>query len=385
MGDMLAIRGGGAVWFASNSVRHPGEVQHVERHEAVTGDTTERLACTHIGIDQVADRQAVTLSRPDGVWGAEMGVNAAGVVVSHKAVHSRRVMKKGAALLGMDLVRLGLERSSSAHEAAAIIIHLLETHGQGGPAGWRGRGHRHDSNFLIADAAEILVLETCGREWRLDRVRNHAAISNAYSLEGPVTMASEGAPTDGFGADDEAWLRRHFGRATARRAAALTRLEGLETPGFQGLAAILRHHDRGDGFTPGSKRDLCQHHGGFLRQDHAVNAMLARLAPDAPPAIAITATKTPCISLFRPITFDASASLLDPALWAQGAARHDALARDPAAREQMRNRIAAAETHILTALEAGRADIAETLVAAWDEHDLAVGGREPDAPTVAAD
>lgn len=370
MCDTLALRGAGANWLAKNSDREPGEVQRVERHAAVSGDPVERLQCTYLEIDQVPDRQAVILSRPDWMWGAEMGVNAAGVAIGNEAVFSRRVLKRGEALLGMDLVRLGLERGTSAHEAAAVIIHLLETHGQGGPAGWQDKRFRYDNSFLIADPVEILVLETCGREWRLDRVKTRAALSNAYSLEGPVTMASAGAPADGFAATRETWLKPTFGRARERRACSLAALEDLERPSLEGLAAILRRHHRGDGFTRGSNRDLCLHHGGLLRPSHTTNSMLVRLAPGQAPGLVMTGTKTPCISLYRPIGFDGPSSLLAEDLWQRGAVQHDGLARDPAARVHLRNRIAAAEARILPLVEAGRSDLAEVLVEAWDDHDL---------------
>ena len=101
--------------------------------------------------------------------------------------------------------------------------------------------------------------------------------------------------------------------------------------------------------------------------------MLVRLAPGMSPAIAMTGSKTPCISLYRPVGFDGPSSLLSEGLWEAGAIRHDALARDASARTQMRNRIAAAEVHILPAIEAGRPDVAEALVTAWDDHGLAAG------------
>lgn len=392
MCDTLALRKAGAVWFAKNSDREPGEVQRVERHAAVHDDPAEKLACTHIEIDQVPDRQAVILARPDWMWGAEMGVNGAGVVIGNEAIFSRKVLTHGAALLGMDLVRLGLERGGSAHESAAIIIHLLETHGQGGPAGWRDKGFRYDNSFLIADAAEILVLETCGRDWRLERVKSHAAISNAYALEGPVTMASDGAPSEGFMVSDETWLKPGLGRARERRACAMAELEALDAPGFAALARIMRRHDRGDGFEGGSNRDLCLHHGrgllaGLFRPSHTTNSMLVRLAPGVPPAIALTGTKTPCISLYRPIGFEGPSSLLSPDLWESGAAHHERMAADSDARERVRSRIAAAEAHIFSAIEAGRHDVAEALIAAWDDHGLAEaeaegsGRTDTDAPS----
>lgn len=370
MCDTLAIRSGASVFFAKNSDREPKEAQRVERHAAVTGDTAKTVRCTHIEIDQVPDRQATILCRPDWMWGAEMGANAAGVVVGNEAVFSKQVMRRGAALLGMDLVRLALERGSTAHEAAGTIIHLLETHGQGGPAGFKDKLFRYDNSFLIADARDILVLETCGREWRLQRVADRASISNTYSLTGPVTMQSEGAPEDGFGAKDETWLMRTFGKARERQACTMAGLEAMAEPGLVPMAALLRSHDRGTGFEKGSNRDVCLHAGGLLRPHATTNSMLAMLTQGEPPRLAFTGTMTPCVSLFRPAGFEGEWSVFDPTLWERGAEQSRRLAGDREARQSVQARITAAEHRVLAMIEAGRADVAEELVRAWDAHEL---------------
>jgi hypothetical protein len=59
-------------------------------------------------------------------------------------MHSHIPAVRRPALIGMDLVRLGLERSDSAASALNVIISLLEQHGQGGNCGLHGRLYYHN-------------------------------------------------------------------------------------------------------------------------------------------------------------------------------------------------------------------------------------------------
>ena len=71
-------------------------------------------------------------------------------------------------LIGMDLVRLGLERGRTAREALEVMATLLETYGQGGAAFGPGEAGYHNG-FLIADPDEAWVLQTSNRRWAARR------------------------------------------------------------------------------------------------------------------------------------------------------------------------------------------------------------------------
>src|SRR4029077_18802376 len=94
-------------------------------------------------------------------------------------------------LLGMDLIRLGLERGATAREALDVMAALLEEHGQGGsPRHNDPRAACYDSSFILADPAEAWVLETSGRDWVARRVDGVYSISNVPSLGTAFETAS---------------------------------------------------------------------------------------------------------------------------------------------------------------------------------------------------
>ncbi len=366
MCDTFAIKRGGAVWFAKNADREPEEVQRVEVHGAVAGDSASRLRCTYIEIDQVPDRRADILSRPQWMWGAEMGVNDAGVAIGNEAVFSNRVLKKGEALLGMDLVRLGLERASSAGDAVEIMTGLLERHGQGGPAGYRDKKFRYDSSFLVADAHRILVLETAGRRWAVKDAGEGWSISNTYSLRADYDRACDAFAGD-FKRRHESPLMPMLACAADRRAATMM---GVTAAGaalsLRTLASLLRRHSKGDGFEHGSNRDVCMHEGGILRPHASTASMIVRIAPDAPPRAAITGTIQPCISLFKPVGFEsAGRGPFGDGLFEAGLAVHKRAKGDALFRQSLRASIEAVEPEILDATQAGEIARAAALASHW--------------------
>ena len=181
----------GATLFAKNSDRPPDELQHIEwvpsrlDHASPSGG----LFVTYIEIEPSPDpTHGCLLSSPAWCWGAEMGVNDAGVAIGNEAIYTTLDPRSAPpALIGMDLVRLGLERADSATDAVAIMTELLQRYGQGGsghdPAG-RSGSKPYWSSFIVADVDTAFVIETSGREWMVEPVREVRAISEPVCLFG---------------------------------------------------------------------------------------------------------------------------------------------------------------------------------------------------------
>ncbi len=172
---------GGSTLFAKNSDRPPDEAQRIEAYPARRDEG--RLRATHIEIDpHPGETVGFVGSRPWWLWGVEHGVNDAGVAIGNETIFTRDDPRRAPpALVGMDLVRLGLERSTSAAGAVEVVTGLLERYGQGGPCHWPDR-HPYWSSFLVADPSDAWVVETSGREWEAERVERTRAISNRTTI-----------------------------------------------------------------------------------------------------------------------------------------------------------------------------------------------------------
>jgi len=117
------VTAGECMILAKNSDREPNEAQNITFVPAMTHPPKSILRCTYIDIPQVEHTHAVLLSRPYWMFGGEMGVNEYGVAIGNEAVFTKEPYhKKNNALLGMDILRIALERSISAKQAWNIII-----------------------------------------------------------------------------------------------------------------------------------------------------------------------------------------------------------------------------------------------------------------------
>ncbi|MCW5982401.1 MAG: C69 family dipeptidase [Bryobacteraceae bacterium] len=176
----------GSVILAKNSDRPPMEAQPLVQMPARRHKPGETVKCTYIEVPQAAETYEHLGSKIWWAFGYEHGMNEHGVAIGNEAVWSKEPYQWGDGLLGMDLVRLGLERGKTAHEALRVITALLEKYGQSGDAeheGEWGKANYHNS-FLIADPKEAWVLETAGRYWVAKRVKHGVySISNIYSIE----------------------------------------------------------------------------------------------------------------------------------------------------------------------------------------------------------
>lgn len=286
--------GGDGVMFAKNSDRDANESQVLEWHPAaVHADGTE-LQCTWTRIAQAPRTRAVLLSRPWWIWGAEMGANDAGVVIGNEAVFTTS-HEDGAGLIGMDLVRLALERADDAEGAVEVIVTLLERHGQGGPCSHEHPRFSYDNSFLVADPEGAIVVETAGRSWATERVAR------------PGRSISNGLTIPGFASAHGDRLRTAASSCVARRARTTDALGA--TAGPRDLAAALRDHGAGAGRRPrysplnGAMSAPCVHAGGSVANSQTTGSWISDLRGPAPRHWA-TATAAPCTAIFLPVRVD---------------------------------------------------------------------------------
>ena len=170
----------GATLFAKNSDRNENECQPFVQAPASFHAPGSTVRCTHVEIPQVAETYAAMGHSPWWVYGFEHGVNEHAVAIGNETVFSREPIEEQPGLIGMDLVRLGLERGRTAREALEVMATLIEVHGQGGAALGPGKSGYHNG-FLIADPDEAWVLQTSNRRWAARHIRRDA-ISNHISL-----------------------------------------------------------------------------------------------------------------------------------------------------------------------------------------------------------
>jgi secernin len=175
-----------SVILSKNSDRPPMEAQVLVQYARQQHSSGEMVKCTYISIPQVAETYEHIGSKLWWAFGYEEGMNEYGVAIGNEAVFSKEPLQWGDGLLGMDLLRLGLERGKTAYEALHVMIALLEKYGQSGdcerPGEW-GKANYHNS-YILADPHEAWVFETAGRYWAAKRITNGVySISNIYSIE----------------------------------------------------------------------------------------------------------------------------------------------------------------------------------------------------------
>jgi len=306
----------GRVIVGKNSDRDPSEPNNVRYYPAGKHQPDAQLQCTYITIPQVAETHAILLLQPSWIWGGEYGVNSFGVTIGNEALFSAQ-LPKSPALLGMDLLRLGLERSKTAFEALQVIIQLLETHGQGGNCGFTSQFY-YNNAFLIADRKEAYILETHFRDWAWKRVKDFAVISNIYSIQDDWNEISPRLQSTRSSSKSKRFNFSSFSDITHTTASqACHRRETIQkfisaNDKFEVSHAmkILRSHTKQD-YDPKAKcfeQSVCMHYAGYVRRGQTTGSMIAHLSlalddPSIPllDTIWTTGTSAPCISSYKPI------------------------------------------------------------------------------------
>ena len=351
MCDTLCALGPGGALFGKNSDRPSTEVQLIQAYARRAGGgelRTQYLTLPDKGA------HALIGAQPEWLWGFEHGVNEHRVAIGNeKLFTARNPNDEPAALIGMDLVRLGLERGGAADEALDAMTALLAEHGQGGVCD-QTTGESYFSSFIIADPRSAWVLETSGRSWVAAPVDRSAAISNRITLRTEWTRSSAdiepGTDFDTF--RHPAAPTGHADRRLAASRACLASAAGGTPLSPADFAAHLRDHGTGpwgipgadgpvepppDEFGPdGTGVTVCMHLRGF---QNTTSSMIAQLpADDAAPLRAWIAPGNPCVAVFVPVFPPAAipAELADAGVWRRFAALRERVEADAGALPEIR-------------------------------------------------
>jgi len=336
--DTFAVVGeaaGDMTLVGKNSDRPARECQVLRRHPVRRGSGRLRLA--YVDIPDVAETVPHLGSSPYWCWGHEMGSNVHGVTIGNEALFTRDWAAAVAAceageepepgILGMELVRLGLERADTAERAVVVITDLVEQYGQWG-AGVVGKNRpeaAYDNSFLVADGTAVFVVETTGRDWAVRRVD-----------EGPVAISNEPTIRDDWTSLSPLLQKRAAAAGWARSdgrldvAAAITdpgtplqishiRLQrsrhllaeavDRQEVGFGAARRILSDHYEGT-FLAGpafnaARPDfltLCMHaHPAGFTWGNTAASMVTRIPAGGPPLMWWNAV-TPCTGVYVPVS-----------------------------------------------------------------------------------
>ena len=182
----------GSTVFAKNSDRPSDECQPLVQCDRSEHPARAEVPCQFVSIPQVPVTYRHVGSKPHWCWGYEHGFNEHQVVIGNEALHSKLEPAEEPRLIGMELIRLGLERARTAAEAVEVMTDLVSRVGQGEFVN-DGDVRTYDNGYVVADPTEAYVIETCGRHWAVAQVQNWTAISNVYSLGTDWDRVSTGA------------------------------------------------------------------------------------------------------------------------------------------------------------------------------------------------
>lgn len=299
---------GNCVIFGKNSDRPSDEVQEVVYVPASDHPVPCKLKCTYIEIDQVPHTYATILSKPSWMWGAEMGANEYSVCIGNEAVWTKLNDDSDSVekLLGMDLLRLGLERAKTALEALNVIVSLIDTYGMGGNCSDTLQDFTYHNSFLIADPEEVWILECAGTIWAAEKLTNGVRnISNELSIGTKIDLKCDNL--EEFAKEKRFW-NQSKGPLNFKCAFGLE--EDEESYRYKcGKKLLLQfskngHFKETDMFNVlrDKRSGICMSSGSFVSTGSQVS-VLRKPESGIPSCHWFTATPDPIHSVFKPFIF----------------------------------------------------------------------------------
>lgn len=312
---------GGQVVFAKNSDRPQDECQPLVMRPRASHRAGEAFQCQFLSVPQAGTTWRHVGSRPWWCVGYEHGFNEHQVVIGNEALPSRLGSVKEPKLVGMEVLRLALERARSAGDAVDVITGLVDTHGQGkfeNAAGVR----TYDNIYLCADPREAYVVECVGHEWALKRVQRFGSISNVGMIGRDADRVSKGAKSlatreglyelgfgSGFSFADAFADRESSSSGTARQCRSFALL-GKVVGGIDAhtmMATVSDHSDGADPDEPWAEDvrgpvSLCVHRRTAENPGSTAASLVADLCADGSRLpVYWCGLYSPCMTLFYPV------------------------------------------------------------------------------------
>jgi secernin len=316
-GDMVAALGratsDGITLFGSNCRRRGGQSLALHRGAGRAHAPEECIETGGGVLPQARETHTAVGVQTRGEWGYHHGVNVHGVAAGCTRLRTRLASPQSG-LRGPDIVRLMLERAQTARQALDLATDFIRRHGQGAACS----GEIGDNAFLVADAAEAFVLETAGRHWAYQEVRQVRAVSDTCTVRqdwdgvapGLAGLAIDSGwwPGDGSKVDfagvaaptQAADAMRRWGRATFL----LEEQNGYIDLSF--IRRMLSDHYEGcpDEADPVLSRKgpspLCLH-GNSMDGVATGTSLIVQLGSADPKRIAWFCPGPPCIGVYLPV------------------------------------------------------------------------------------
>ena len=291
MSDML-LKMGQNIIFAGNVDRNANEPNLV------------------INVPATEKTNAMLLYKSEGSFGANMGVNSHGVVIGVANAFIRFFGFRSKKITGQSLLRLALENTNNAKDAAKYIASVVAGQEKSGNMGF---------SFLISDREEAYQLEVAGKFYAIKKIEKQMNISNRLRMRDDYTESNmpEGKNNGFFmklffAKEDDA------GRSFRLRFADpfMTYLSGSKTRSDivndaltfisveNELSDILRilksHNDRSERKknTRGSISSVCMH-----GKNETTGSMVVITRKSKVSTIWVTGSSTPCLSIYKPTFF----------------------------------------------------------------------------------
>ena len=282
-------------------------------------NTSKYTQCQFLSIPSTEISYAHVGSKPYWCWGYEHGFNEYNVVIGNEGLGTYIPVSSKPKLIGMEIVRLGLERSKTAKEAVQIITNLITLYGQGVFEN-NQRVRTYDNGFLIADPTEAYIIETAGHEWVVKQVKNVEGISNIHSITTNWDDISDTAlstasllnleilsPKLNFAKTFCDYDSRFDGRGEFRRLRSCTYLENKKKNiDLKEMMYLLKDHSDGENFNETQSfldtKTICMHYPTPETDGNTAASLISELYSDnSQLSIHWTSMYSPCLGIFLPM------------------------------------------------------------------------------------